>query len=327
MAELSPVSGHTSSPDWQISLNHSPADSQSIGHTDGDELVGDNDPITSLATVKAISAQPSHYVLTFENGLQDDSDLEVEEYTKSMPGFSDSNNNRDGSVQNTAANVKVDGTSEDEADISRNHRHMVHINKEKDIYSSDEWDADRSDDTTLQDDILLPASDSDLEPQPHIDQHKLTGADNEQSSFRPDTPTPLGFQTPASVESLLDSGLEQTFIRPKPLSGSTTAMFGSIESLSSPGEVQLRNKRYPLSFFGGRTSSDPVEGSLGNAKYGRSFHGSMHRLSMPAFQNLTVMSDDESGRIDNARGASEREGWNRRWSLTHSDAMALEKVR
>ena len=320
---------------------------------------GELSTMTSATFSKAISGQASHYMLTFENGLQDDSDSEVEELTKSLPGLSDRNNNGNNSQ---VGNVKPNGSAAAVvAGRGGGHHHgsspggqfrppppprphLASVVKESDSELSDEGILDRPE----QGDLQIPLGDSDSDDDdgnsPHSDPAGgfLHIGDDGNSSVRPDTPTPRGgySRTRIAVDSALDSGSESSgFVRrPKPLSGSTTAVFGSVESLTHQGgEVQYRNKRFSTSDVNLAATAGPVEGLFGNVSRRRAFHGSMQRLSVGSALPMSAshsagayMSDDESGGNPGApslRSAPGRRGLNRRWSLANADTNALDEVR
>lgn len=288
----------------------------------------------------AISGQASHYMLTFENGLQDDSDSEVEELTKSLPSLSDRNNNGSNPQQKPEGSGEVPTRSVEmrrgtDRPNPPTHPHFMRLVKGSDSELSDEGILDRPQHPG---ELQIPIGDSDTdderEPQSDPTGGFLHVADDGNSSVRPDTPTPRGYnRTRITVDSAADSGSELGFIRPKPLSGSTTAVCGSVESLThSTNEVQYRNKRFSTSDLN-LWASGPVEGFYGNVPRRKAFHGSMQRLStgtlsMPASHSaMFCMSDDESRNAEGATSFPSRRGLSRRWSLANADTDALDKVR
>ena len=307
---------------------------------DSEDLDSDyGEHLTSATLSKATAKQASHYMLTFENGLQDDSDWEVEELTKSLPNPSDRNNNshadqKDGSAE---AGPRSGLLNEQGSLPPASHQHLVRVVKESDSELSDEGILDRPTDEELQ--IPLGDSDTDNESAP---QWAPTGgflhiAGDGNSSVRPDTPTPSTprdtGRTRIAVDSNPDSGSEMGFVRPKPLSGSTTAVFGSVESLTQPQvpqDVQYRKKTFSASVCN-LSASGPVEGPFGNVVTRRkAFHGSMNRLSlgaMPTASAVVYTSEDESRKTVERRPTPARRALTRRWSLAHTDTDALEEVR
>ena len=331
--ELPPhTNGKTESPPLGV-CNEAERNFKGSGGLDSDS---EGELNTSATFSKAISGQASHYMLTFENGLQDDSDSEVEELTKSLPSLSDRNNNgghlqrKPKEPREAAGSGEVRSGADQPAPPS--HPHFMCVVKGSDSELSDDGVQDRP----LQPgDLQIPLGDSDTDDE-HDTQADPTGgflhvADDGNSSVRPDTPTPRGYnRTRITVDSTPDSGSESGFIRPRPLSGSTTAVFGSMESLTQgTNEVQYRNKRFSASEVN-LSASGPVEGLFGNVPRWRAFHGSMQRLStgslpVPAVHPATL--DNESRNAGGAGLVPAQRGLSRRWSLANADANALDEVR
>ncbi|KAK7096541.1 unconventional myosin-Va-like isoform X2 [Littorina saxatilis] len=323
-----------------------PFDRQSQSETNGVEehrLGSDDEGEISTSTTfsKAISGQASHYMLTFENGLHDDSDSEVEELTKSFCSVSDRNNNSNAEGKASGAGVvpgiQVERVGGDRIPPPGHLQHLVRLVKDSDSELSDEGILDRP----AHPDLQIPDGDSDTDdendstPRSQPSGGFLQVADDGISSIRPDTPTPGGsIRTRVSIDSAADLGSESVFIRPKPLSGSTTAVFGSMESLGqaqSSTEVQYRNKGFFASDCN-LAASGPVEGPFGNViGRRRTYHASMNRLSvgnLPASHSaVSYASDDDSGNAESVRSGVRRRGLSRRWSLAHADAESLEEVR
>lgn len=337
----------------------------------GEEFESDSETeMPSAATLsKAISKQSSHYMLTFENGLQDgESDSEVEELTKALSVSNDDNNNSNtdshqlGASQGGRTDVQRKGASTP-TPPPHVHAEFVPVIRDRAINVQQSMavhavkgtagKAEHSEEVTTHDpthsELQIPSGDSDLDndSDPHAEPTGgfLHVADDGNSSIRPDTPTPTTprsfSRTRIAVDSNTDSGSESGFVRPKPLSGSTMAMCGSVESLSQrgSGEVQYSgrtfwdaNKRFSASELNLTDTPRPPEGYLGSAFRRKAFHQSMNRLSLGAMptSNSTVsyVSDEESGRtVVKRRAVPSRRGLSRRWSLAHADNDSLDEIR
>lgn len=296
-------------------------------------ITNDENEALSWSVQKARSPRSSHYMLTFENGFQDDSDPEIQEITKPLERISDQNSNI---VQkNECSEFTNDNIS------STSMTRIIGVGSLS-IEAFSSSDAENTDVFSLDGDFVERSSmhgfqsrtsNSDMEGESSGDQLEsgdfLQMDDHRHHSVRPGTPTVSGYQSEISVDGHQDSEPETPILKFKPLSGSTTAMCGSVESLTpSINEVQLRRQRFPSTEH--VMGPPPVESFFGPLHRRRAFHGSMNKLpasAVQAYHSMSCVSDDECSSTGMQGPRYGKVGPSHRWSLASSGATALDEVR